>query len=101
MIQNCRFLVKIHLAKFKMNLLGLNGLFEIDKQDKIKEQERKLQRCKALLREKEKAQESLAEGTEKKGGGNEEADGKTKGGITCDPFTKTMSFCFSGSYHYF
>ena len=44
-----------------MHLLWLNVLFKIYQQEKIKEQERKLAEMQTLLREKEKAQEILAE----------------------------------------
>ena len=84
-----------------MNLLGLNSLFEIDEQDKIKEQERKLAEMRALLREKEKAQESLAEELRKKEAEMKRQMEKQKVRLYVIRLPKTMSFGFSGSYQYF
>ena len=85
---------KIHLAKFKMNLLELNGLFKIDKQEKIKEQERKLAEMQALLKEKEKAQESLAEELRKKEAEMKRQMEKQKVRLLVILLPTTMSFAF-------
>ena len=101
LIQSCRFLVKYIWPNLKLICPGVNGLFKFYKQEKIKEQERKLAEMQAMLKEKEKAQESLAAELRKKEAEMKRQMEKQKVRLLVVIFLPTMSFGFSGSYQYF